>query len=195
MTRAAFAAAHGAVGAMLEARPDIRAFAGWPGAAYRDLSPTPLPVTPKLGAWEGEATPETRGVWEALAPLWPLADWRQTYGAEEVGQHFLDNYGYFELLGPTGHLHGSDIRAFVAFWGPGLDYGWHLHEAEELYIVLAGAAWFEAEGGAPRRLTAGATQLHRPNQPHRMATAESAILTLVLWRGGGLGGLPRMGRA
>ena len=195
MSEAAFGAAYGAVGDLVLSMPEVLAFAGWPEATYQDIAPVPIPVARSLGLWRGVSSAATEPVCAALGGIWLAAKWRQIYTEAEVGRRFLDNYGSIELVGPSGHFRAQGMRAFIAYWGPGLDYGWHLHEAEELYVILAGEALFEADGLPSAILRPGDTRLHTSNLPHRMTTQASGILTLVLWRGGGLTVPPRMGRS
>ncbi len=120
-------------------------------------------------------------------------EWRRTYTEQEVGADFMRRYGYFELLGPSGHFFDQSTRAFIGYWGTGLHYPWHAHQAEELYFVIAGSAEFAVSEERCHR-GVGDTQLHTANQPHAMTTAKDGhgILTFVMWRGDGLDGLPAM---
>ncbi|MCC2113574.1 MAG: cupin domain-containing protein [Hyphomicrobiales bacterium] len=196
MTRALFEAAYEAARTLVAATPALAEFAPWPSdAAFVDRPANLLPASGSVAAWKNGDTPQTAALHDAVCAVALVADWRQTYTEAEVGAHFLANYGYFELVGPLGHFHAEGYRAYVAYWGAGLHYPWHMHEAEELYFVIAGGARFEAEGTPPAILGPGDTCRHASNQPHTMTTADAPILTLVLWRGSGLSGLPRMGRA
>ena len=105
----------------------------------------------------------------------------------------MQRYGYVELLGPSGHFVDHTTRAYIGYWGEGLVYPWHAHQAEELYFVVAGGAEFAVADGRYQR-GVGDTQLHTANQPHAMTTSPEGqgILTFVLWRGDGLAGLPSM---
>ncbi len=195
MTNTEFATLYATLSAFVQSSPAVIEFAGWPQAEYRETAPLPVPVIETLAGWQGAMIPETQALCDALRTVWMLAHWQQTYSEAEVGRNFLDNYGYFELVGPFGHFHSEDIRAYIAYWGPGLYYDWHRHEAEELYVILAGEAVFEAEGQSAALLRAGDVRMHTSNQPHAMLTEGSGVLALVLWRGSGLDGAARMGRA
>ncbi len=128
---------------------------------------------------------------EAIAATAELANWKVTYTEEEVGADFLARYGYYELFGPTGHFHSTQLRGYVAYWGAGLNYDWHSHQAEELYVTLAGGAQFRVEGNEAF-VGPGQTRLHQSWQSHAMITGDQPILTFVLWRGAGLNALPQM---
>ena len=109
-------------------------------------------------------------------------NWQFIYTEDEVGRHFLDNYAYFELSGPTEHFRSDQCYAFIGYWGPGLFYPEHHHASEELYFVLAGHALFDSDGDVPANLGTAAHRFHASQRPHAMTTNDSAMLTLVFWR-------------
>lgn len=181
-----------ATGDLVRATPALRDFAVWPDAPTRNtLEPVKLPVIPLIETMAAQPSL----VADAVKAAASLAHWQQTYTEAEVGSDFLNRYGWFELLGPTGHFLSDTTRAYIAFWGEGLHYPMHLHEAEELYYILAGAAEFHAVGQPSVLVGPEGTQHHASNQPHAMDTRAEPVLTLVLWRGPGLGGSARMGTA
>jgi mannose-6-phosphate isomerase-like protein (cupin superfamily) len=196
MTAEAFEHLYLQASRLVAATPELREFAGWPAeVSFVDLQPTALPVVAIVEAFDPYHSGASTDLHHAVQAVAQHADWRQTYAEQEVGADFLARYGYFELVGPTGHFHSDEIRAWISFWGEGLAYDWHLHAAEELYYIVSGRALFMAEGLEPRVLGPGDTRIHGSNQPHAMTTSDSAVLTLVIWRGNGLTLMPRMGRA
>ena len=100
------------------------------------LAPALMPAQDQVAGFSQPGTPETQPLIDALRSAAGQAHWTQTYTEAEVGAHFLQNYGYFELFGPTGHFRTTQLRGYIAYWGAGLKYDWHSHEAEELYVVL-----------------------------------------------------------
>jgi len=176
-----------------QALPDVHAFCPWPDdLRYEPRAPYTLPATDLVRAAPGEASARSTPVVQALQALAPHLEWRLTYTSEEVGQHFLDNFGWFELAGPTGHFLTHQTRITVGYWGPGLDYPRHQHRAEELYTVLSGSGLFQADGVPDRVLVPEDTCLYLSNQPHALLTQDDPILTLVFWRGDGLGDAPAL---
>lgn len=178
-----------------QAHPDLAAFASWPD----DLTPTGLqpahiPATDLVGDFGLDGVAPTRDLVAAIKASAHLAQWKHTYTEEEVGADFLNRYGYYELFGPTGHFHSTQLRGYVGYWGAGLDYDWHSHQAEELYLTLAGGAVFRSNEDetfvGPHQ-----TRQHKSWQSHAMTTTDQPILTFVLWRGEGMGDLPRMDAA
>ena len=189
----AIAALLSAVRALHERTPELASYAPWPS----DLSPFEVrphlvEAAQNLGVQSLRGTRCTARVIKALRRAAPELEWRQTYTKEEVGERFLQTYGYVELFGPTGHYRSNQLRGYLGFWGPDLTYDWHAHEAEELYFTLAGQAVFAARGASNVSLKPGQARSHAANQPHMMITLDQPYLCYVLWRGAGLDGLPRM---
>lgn len=169
--------------ALYDGEPALREFAEWPAdLAYATPRPCSVPVLPRIEAMAGQG-PFHR----ALAAICPYAGWVQTYDESEVGRHFLENYGYIELFGPSGIYVTSRSRAFIGYWGSGLYYPVHDHEAEEIYRVVAGSCLFEAEGDEAVDPGPGGTKFHRSYQPHAMRMGGEGMLAFCLWRGNGLG--------
>jgi|TARA_R110002072_G_scaffold94336_7_gene208520 mannose-6-phosphate isomerase-like protein (cupin superfamily) len=184
-----------AVGDLVRATPALRDFVQWPDAPVRNpLAPLAVRCIPLIEGTSAPASTLTATVVDAVRAAASVAHWQQTYAEAEVGRDFLNRYGWFELLGPNGHFRSEAIRAFVAFWGEGLHYPMHLHEPEELYHVLAGAAEFHADGLPSILVGPGGSRHHDSNQPHAMDTHAEPVLTLVLWRGSGLSGNARIGK-
>ncbi len=191
--RALFDEALEATKAWHAALPEAQAFCPWPDDfVWTDRPAATLPATEQIVTAPGEATAASAPLMQALQSLAPHLEWRLTYTAEEVGQHFLDHFGWFELAGPTGHFTSHQARITVGYWGKGLTYPRHQHRAEELYTVVSGEALFQSDGDADEVLGPAATRLHRSNQPHALLTQESPVLTLVFWRGDGLGDAPAL---
>jgi quercetin dioxygenase-like cupin family protein len=74
----------------------------------------------------------------------------------------------------------------VMLMGSGLTYPKHKHSSEEVYIVLAGKVWWEAENvkSSPAWKNAGDVIHHAPNQIHAVTAGDEPVLILNLWRGG-----------
>ncbi|MFA3918520.1 dimethylsulfonioproprionate lyase family protein [Ruegeria hyattellae] len=181
--------------ALHRTNPDLSAYAPWPDDLVpTGLQPCPIPATDLIADFDQPGTAETRALVSAVRATVHLASWQLAYTEEEVGADFLNRYGYYELFGPSGHFHSAQLRGYIAYWGAGLNYGWHSHEAEELYLTLAGSALFKVEG-CTADIGSGQTRFHGSWQSHAMDTTDQPILTLILWRGEGMAGLPHMDAA
>lgn len=178
-----------------EATPALSSYAPWPDdLSDQQVIAEPCPAAATLGTRSLRGTRATSRVIKALRMAAPQLHWKQTYTEDEVGRDFLDAYGYVELFGPTGHFSSNKLRGYIGFWGPGLTYDWHDHEAEELYFTLAGSAVFCATGAPNLMLRPGQARAHTSHQPHLMATLDQPFLAYAIWRGAGMAGLPRMMR-
>jgi gentisate 1,2-dioxygenase len=119
-------------------------------------------------------------------------DWRQTYSSADFGQRFLDNYGWSEWIGDRGAFISDAIACGVLMLGPDTEYPAHSHEAEELYLPLAGRAWWRS-GKSDWRLRAPGTWIHHPSwTTHAMRTGREPLLAAYVWRAGDLSAKSRI---
>lgn len=167
----------------------LQEFAKWPtDLRYCEKDVVSVPAIRQIKRWENN-----HPLHIATQQVADCGNWKQTYTEEEVGFGFLQDYGYLELYGPDGHFQTEQGRAYVGYWGRGLYYPWHRHEAEEIYFVISGSGYFESEGAPSAVLRSGETRMHTSNQLHALTMQDSPILTFVLWRGAGMSGLPLIG--
>ncbi|MEX0278375.1 MAG: dimethylsulfonioproprionate lyase family protein [Ruegeria sp.] len=175
--------------------PEMAGFAAWPTDLSRTaLESSRIPAVELVRDFPIAGTSLTQRLIAAVIGTVDEAHWKTTYTEEEVGADFLSRYGYYELFGPTGHFHSTQLRGYIAYWGAGLLYDWHSHQAEEIYLTLAGGALFKVEGSEVS-VRAEETRHHQSWQSHAMITSDQPILTFVLWRGEGMNDLPRMDAA
>jgi hypothetical protein len=111
-----------------------------------------------------------------------LLIWRQTYAAGEVGDAFLRNYGYTEIVGMKS-LPSRRIACGFLILGPSTLYPRHRHEAEEIYIPLRGTARWQQNDAVWRERRPGAVIHHMSDEPHSMQTGAEPLLALYVWRG------------
>ena len=114
-----------------------------------------------------------------------LLMWRQTYAAGDVGDAFLRNYGYAEIVGMKS-LPSRRIACGFLILGPSTLYPRHRHEAEEIYIPLRGTARWQQNDAVWRERRPGAVIHHMSDEPHSMQTGAQPLLALYVWRGGQL---------
>jgi len=107
--------------------------------------------------------------------------WRQTYAADDVGDAFLRNYGYAEIVGMKS-IPSRRIACGFLILGPSTLYPRHRHEAEEIYIPLRGTARWEQSDAAWREQRPGAVIHHASDEPHSMQTGAEPLLALNVWR-------------
>jgi hypothetical protein len=165
----------------------------WPKALIaRPVVARSLPVVASLQGLSPYAAPGTRALVDATAALAGDLDWRQTYSSADFGQRFLDNYGWSEWIGERGAFISDAIACGVLMLGPDTEYPAHSHEAEELYLPLAGRAWWRS-GRSDWRLRALGTWIHHPSwTTHAMRTGREPLLAAYLWRAGDLSAKSRI---
>ncbi len=87
---------------------------------------------------------------EVVAAAGTLA-WGQTYAAGDLGERFLERYGWSELIGLRGPIASDRLACGVLLLGPEIEYPPHSHAAEEIYLPLAGTAdWLRGREGRRR---------------------------------------------
>ena len=187
-----------ALRALLEtAGPEAQAFrSDWPRELIaRPVGARSLPVVARLRGLARLAAPRTRALVEALEAAAHDLDWRQTYGKADFGERFLENYGFNEWIGQRGAFISDTLACGVLLLGPQTEYPDHSHEAEELYLPLAGRAlWRAAPSGW--RLRPPGEWIHHPSwMRHAMQTSDEPLLAAYVWRGGDLQAKSRIGRS
>ena len=123
---------------------------------------------------------------EAVAALADDLDWRQTYTSADFGERFLQNYGWSEWIGKRGAFESDAIACGVLLLGPDIEYPAHSHEAEELYLPLAGHAWWRS-GQSDWQLRPPGQWIRHPSwTTHAMRTSAEPLLAAYVWRAGDL---------
>jgi hypothetical protein len=159
----------------------------WPrDLTARSFAARSLPVVCALDGLERFAVPDTRALVQAVAARARELDWRQTYRSADFGGRFLKNYGFSEWAGKRGAFESDAIACGVLLLGPDIEYPAHSHEAEELYLPLAGHAWWRS-AQSDWRLRAPGTWIHHPSwTTHAMRTHAEPLLAAYVWRAGDL---------
>jgi hypothetical protein len=129
---------------------------------------------------------------ETLGAAAGSLDWRQTYSVAEVGGEFLRNYAWAELSRPGVGIGAAQISCGVLVLGPNTFYPPHRHEAEEIYLPLAGTAEWLRGDGVWRHRRPGTLIHHSSEETHAMRTGEQPLLAMYLWRSADLGQSARL---
>jgi len=173
--------------AALHSAPLAAFLADWPtGTERRRVAAASLPVLHWLRELPGQAGLHRPELVAALVERAGELNWRRSYSEPAVSAQFLDNYGWSEILGGSGPRVAARIACGFLLLGPATHYPRHRHEAEEIYLPLAGtAAWQQGECDW-RDQAPGTVIHHQPLEPHAMRTHAEPLLALYLWRGAGL---------
>ena len=128
------------------------------------------------------AAPDAHPVCAAIAQT-PLP-WAppQTSDNPAYVEHSLPKV-HVELIGPDGFCPSDTLRLGLYGMLPKADYGIRTHPAEEIFVMLAGEA-FWLRGDAPYlRATPGGRSYHPSMLPHANRTGGLAFMSLYVWHG------------
>ena len=90
---------------------------------------------------------------------------------------------HVELVGPDGMAHSDSIRVGLYGIMPNSEYGIRTHPAEEVFLMLAGEAFWK-RGEHPFKLhRPGERSHHRSMLPHATRTGDMAFMSAYVWIG------------
>ena len=135
----------------------------------------------KFYDWEIN-TKKNSNIHNLIRELSPKINWKQNYREKEVGKEFLENFCYFEFIGPNGNFISKELSVYFIFFDKKTFYTWHHHEAEEIYFVLSGKAKFESIGDESKILGPNQARFHKSFQPHSLTTLDDRCLSIVVWK-------------
>jgi hypothetical protein len=164
--------------------PDLAPFLPeWPDARVRrSVAPSTIPALRWLTPVQDSAPRFSSRLVHALVRSALTLAWRRSYSPALVGDTFYDNYGYAEFAGLTGPVPSAHLACGVLLLGPHLTYPPHRHEADEIYVPLAGSARWKHGAGDWTLRAPGAVIHHARHEPHAMQTDATPLLALYLWR-------------
>jgi hypothetical protein len=152
------------------------------------LAAAPLAVAPKQ--WHalpepvldvlsrGDAHPVCRLIAEARFPWAPP----QTSSDPKYIEHSLPKVNV-ELLGPDGLVKSEQIRMGLYGMLPNFEYGIRTHPAEEVFVMLAGQAYWK-RGEADYVLQRPGERSRHPSMlPHANKTGDMSFMSIYVWRG------------
>jgi Dimethlysulfonioproprionate lyase len=152
-------------------------------ACFIEPRPQNLPVTRYFAQTIAEAMMLEADIAAAMATLDGHLKWCQSssYADAILGDGFLQNYGWCEIVGPKGFFKGDDFILGLLMLGPNCHYKDHYHPAPELYWPLTGSTqWKKGKGGFVPQ-SAGKIIFHHPNEIHATKTADHPMLAVWSW--------------
>ncbi|MCV6593106.1 MAG: dimethylsulfonioproprionate lyase family protein [Silicimonas sp.] len=90
---------------------------------------------------------------------------------------------HVSLIGPEGLVHSDRIRLGLYGLVPDADYGIRTHPAEEVFIMLAGRAFWKRGTGDYAESRPGDRSHHPSMMPHATRTECHGFLSLYVWTG------------
>ena len=88
-----------------------------------------------------------------------------------------------ELIGPNGFFESTNIRIGLLIQQEKIAYPKHWHDAEELYLVLNGNAYWSVDDDPAVLYRPDSFVHHKSCQPHSMTTQAEPLLALWGWTG------------
>jgi hypothetical protein len=155
----------------------------WPSQSERrSVPPSSVPVLRWLPHIQQSSSTFSAPLVDALVAAAPSLAWRRSYSPATAGTQFYENYGWTEFAGLTGPMPSKRLACGVLLLGPRVTYPPHRHEADEVYVPLAGtAAWLQGNDRWRERLP-GSVIHHARHESHAMRTGQEPLLALYLWR-------------
>ncbi|MBC8036401.1 MAG: transcriptional regulator [Rhizobiales bacterium] len=150
---------------------------------FRAPEPTQLPVLRHFAQCTAESMLFDADLAAALAAVADHLRWRQSasYNDSNLGEGFLENYGWSQIIGPHGFFPGRDFLLGLIMLGPHRHYKDHYHPAPELYWPLTGPSEWKRNEGTFEAKPAGDTIWHRPNVIHATKTTIHPLLAVWCW--------------
>ncbi len=177
--------------ALRHSHPAVQKFSdsmqNW-GDDWVSIEPTYLPAADFLAEAIANTDQQTRPLVETFAQHKNRMHWEQSYKKADdvVPDAMLEGYAFAEIIGKRGPFISDRIRAGMGIWGPDILYPRHQHQAEEIYIVLAGAAEFKIGVDDETRHVAGDVVYVQSNMPHGFRTTDQSLVVYYLWQAGDL---------
>jgi len=158
------------------------------GDNWITVEPSYLPAADFLSETFANTDQQTRGLVETFERHKNRLRWEQSYRKEDdvVPEAMLEGYAFAETIGMQGPFVSERIRAGIGIWGPEIVYPRHQHQAEEIYIVLAGSAEFKIGEAEVSRRSTGDVVYVESNTPHGFRTTDQSLVVYYLWQAGDL---------
>lgn len=177
--------------ALMQTDPAVEKFkpaiAEW-GNDWIDVGQAHLPAANLLDDAIANGNPQTRDLLETFARHKDRLYWEQSYKKEDdvVSDAMLAAYGFAEIIGKQGPFVSERIRAGIGIYGPDIVYPRHQHQAEEIYIILAGSAKFKIGAAEEAKRSTGDVVYVESNTPHGFRTNDQSLVIYYLWQAGDL---------
>ena len=150
------------------------------------FTPERLPVCDALGPALHLASTGPAPIPElatALRDLSPRLQWKRRNSSSSDGASFHDGHANALVAGPGGLEKRDDVWVGISLLAPHVRYPDHRHQPEEVYVSLAGGAWWN-ENMDWTTPGPGGLIYNEPNVLHAMRTEEQPLLAIwCLWVG------------
>ena len=151
--------------------------------AVQPVDVSDKPVTRFMPELLHETAKPFPAVAQAMSGIWRALCWSQSSSHTDdfLGEGFVQNYAWAELIGPSGVYPGDDFVLGFLLLGPRRHYIDHYHPAPELYLPLtSGSHWKKGESTFVER-QAGEVIWHPSMVIHATKTFEKPLLAAYCW--------------
>lgn len=150
---------------------------------FVEPDPCTLPVVSYLPQTIGETMLLDSELAAAIAAVEDRLHWRQSpaYSDEVLGEGYMANYGWTQIIGPHGFFKGDDFLLGLLMLGPGRLYRDHQHPAPELYWPLTDGSQWRSGSDVLEDKAAGSIIWHPPMMVHATRTCEAPLLCVWSW--------------
>ena len=90
---------------------------------------------------------------------------------------------HVELLGPDGLIKSNSVRLGLYGMLPNFEYGIRTHPAEELFVMIAGSAYWKRGHSLYKARDTGERSYHPSMMPNANKTVEEPFLSAYVWHG------------
>ena len=173
---------------------DVRRFqdgiAKW-GDDWTDVTPRYLRAVDTFNETLAFTTSETHELLSLSNAEKASRKWEQSYTKSDnlVDDDMLSGYGFAEVIGKHGPFVSTRVRCGIGVWGANIDYPVHRHNAEEVYVLLAGSAEFQLDDGESAHVAMRHTgdAVYVPSMlSHGFRTRDEPLVVLYIWQAGNL---------
>lgn len=158
------------------------------GKDWADVPSAHLPVKELLTRMVAYTSPDSEMMLKLFEQHRDDLRWEQSYTKEDgvVGEDMLCAYGFTEIVGKHGPFLSERVRSGIGVWGPNITYPIHRHQAEEVYVVLAGSAVFTVGDNPDRECSHDEVVYVKSMTPHGFRTQDDPLVIYYIWRNGDL---------
>jgi len=158
----------------------------WPSKPLqtRTIRKNVLPVASYLKGYLGETDAKSKELLDMFIASENYLSWNQTYTKEDFGAHFLEKYGWAELIGKLGPIASDHFACGFLILGPENEYPKHSHEVDEVYVPLVSDALWLRDNGQWVYCDSGVPIFNKSWQKHGVRTESTPLVTLYLVSGG-----------
>lgn len=128
-----------------------------------------------------EAPSQMQALSQAIAAVEFITSWAE-YAPSDWADPFIGRMAPGFTVGPRGPIDRQDVAFGCFIVDRATFYPEHGHQAEEVYLIVAGHPWFLGADGW-KQLGPGEASVQKPNVIHALRTEDEPMLCFWVWTG------------